>query len=165
MANDISVLPHEVTTAIDLLTVKYPAQQRRSALLPALLIAQDANLGWLSPEVIEAVADYLQIPHIAAYEVASFYSMYELAPIGRHKISVCTNISCLLAGCDAIVKHLEQRCGAKLGETSADGRYTLRSVECMGACTNAPMLEVHKCYYENLTPAKVDDLLADLDQR
>ena len=131
--------------------------------MPALLIAQDDHQGWLSPAIIEAVADYLAIPHIAAFEVASFYSMYELAPIGTHKISVCTNIACQLAGSEAIVAHLEQRCATKLGETSEDGRYTLRSVECMGACIRAPMLEVNKCFHENLTPAKVDEILANLE--
>lgn len=158
------MLTPELLAEIDVWTSKYPLEQRRSAVLPALLIAQESNKGWLSPALIEAVADYLQIPAIAAYEVASFYSMYELAPIGQHKISVCTNLSCQLAGCEQIIAHLEKRCAAKLGETSADGRYTLRAVECMGACTNAPMLEVAKQYHENLTPSKVDDLLKTLEQ-
>lgn len=159
----MSVLTAASLAQIDHWIAKYPPEQRRSAILPALLIAQKANRGWLSSVLIEATADYLGMPHIAAYEVASFYSMYELEPIGQHKISVCTNISCQLAGCDKIVAQLEQRCGVSLGGTSADGRYTLRSVECMGACTNAPMLEVHERYYENLTPAKVDEILANLD--
>ncbi len=158
----MTVLSQETITKIDQWTQKYPPEQRRSAVLPALLIAQDAHDGWLSPAIIEAVADYLAIPHIAAFEVASFYSMYELTPIGKHKISVCTNISCQLAGCQSIVEHLEQRCKTKLGATSADGQFTLRSVECMGACIHAPMLEVNKQYHENLTPEKVDELLSQL---
>lgn len=159
-----TLLTPDVLAQIEAWTEKYPPEQRRSAVLPALLIAQKANKGWLSSAVIEAVADYLRIPHVAAFEVASFYSMYELEPIGQLKISVCTNISCQLAGCDTIVAHLEQRCGAKMGETSADGRYTLRAVECMGACCSAPMLEVNQQYHENLTPAKVDALLTMLEQ-
>lgn len=159
----LSVLSDDVQAQIEAWAAKYPPEQRRSAVLPALLIAQDHNDGWLSPAVIEAVADFLAMPHVGAYEVASFYSMYELAPIGQHKISVCTNISCQLAGSAAIVQHLETRCQAKLGETSPDGRYTLRKVECMGACIHAPMLEVNKRYYEKLTPASVDALLAELE--
>jgi len=159
----MTVLSIDEKTKIAAWAAKYPPEQRRSAVLPALLIAQDGNEGWLSPALIEAVADYLEMPHVGAYEVASFYSMYELAPIGRHKISVCTNISCQLAGSKAIVQHLEERCQAKLGETSPDGRYTLRKVECMGACIHAPMLEVNKRYYEKLTTAKVDALLAELE--
>jgi NADH-quinone oxidoreductase subunit E len=163
MGDGMSVLTKEVIEKIDAWTCKYPPEQRRSAVLPALMIAQDANKGWLTSALIEAVADYLVIPHIAAYEVTSFYSMYECEPIGQHKISVCTNISCQLAGSAKIVEHLEKRCGIKMGETSRDGRYTLRSVECMGACTAAPMLEVHKQYHENLTNAKVDEILATLE--
>lgn len=159
-----TLLTPAVLAQIEAWTEKYPAEQRRSAVLPALLIAQQANQGWLSSAVIEAVADYLRIPHVAAFEVASFYSMYELEPIGQHKISVCTNISCQLAGCEKIIQHLEQRCGAKMGETSQDGRYTLRAVECMGACCQAPMLEVNQQYHEYLTPAKVDELLTMLEQ-
>lgn len=159
-----SILSPDIQAQIEAWTEKYPPEQRRSAVLPALLIVQQANKGWLSPALIEAVADYLRIPHVAAFEVASFYSMYELEPIGQLKISVCTNISCQLAGCETIVKHLEQRCGAKMGETSPDGRYTLRAVECMGACCAAPMLEVNQQYHENLTPAKVDALLTMLEQ-
>ncbi len=158
----MSVLSSEVIAQIDQWIQKYPPEQRRSAVLPGLLMAQEANGGWLSADVITAVADYLNIPPIAAFEVASFYSMYELAPIGKHKISVCTNIACQLAGCQTIIEHLEQRCATQLGATSADGQYTLRSVECMGACIHAPMLEVNKQYHENLTLEKVDALLSQL---
>lgn len=157
------VLSESVLAQIDQWLAKYPPEQRRSAVLPALLLVQKANAGWLSDELIEATAAYLGIPAISAYEVARFYSMYELAPIGKHKISVCTNISCRLAGCQSIIDHLQQRCQTQMGQTSADGRYTLRSVECMGACAHAPMLEVNEQYHERLTPAKVDAILAELE--
>lgn len=149
---------------IDHWTKKYPDAQRQSAVLPALLIVQKQHGGYLTNELIEAVADYLRMPHIAAYEVASFYTMYELEPIGKHKISICTNISCMLRGADEMVRHLEQRCQVRLGQTSVDGKYTLREVECMGACTNAPMLEVNEQYHEKLTKEKIDQILAELDK-
>lgn len=153
------LVPKETIQQIDHWISKYPASQKQSAILSALMLVQEYNHGWLTDELIKAVADYLGMPHIAAFEVATFYTMYELQPIGKHKISVCTNISCMLNGSEKIVEHLEKRCAAKLGETSADGKFTLREVECMGACVNAPMLEYQKKYYENLTVDKVDALL------
>ena len=105
----------------------------------------------------------LGMPKIAVYEVATFYSMYELKPIGKHKVSVCTNISCMLCGCDEIVKHLQSKLKIKLGETTPDGRFTLKSVECLAACAGAPMMQIGRDYYENLTPQKVDDILASLE--
>lgn len=142
---------------------KYPLNQRQSAVMAALRIAQDENGGWLTDELIESVADYLAMPAIAAYEVATFYSMYERDPVGRHKISVCTNVSCMLRGSDAIVAHLQQRLGISMGETTADGRFTLKEVECLGACVNAPMLQLGRTYHEKLTPEIVDGILEQLD--
>lgn len=142
---------------------KYPFNQRQSAVMAALRIAQDENGGWLTDELIESVADYLAMPAIAAYEVATFYSMYERDPVGRHKISVCTNVSCMLRGSDAIVAHLQQRLGISMGETTADGRFTLKEVECLGACVNAPMLQLGRTYHEKLTPEIVDGILEQLD--
>lgn len=142
---------------------KYPVEEKQSAVLAALRIAQEEK-GYLTPELMDAVADYLDMPPVAVYEVATFYSMYELKPIGRHLISVCTNISCKLAGSAEIVKHLEKKLGIKLGETSADGRYTLRAAECLGACVNAPMMQIGKVYYENLNNEKIDNLLEGYDE-
>lgn len=142
---------------------KYPFNQRQSAVMAALRIAQDENGGWLTDELIESVADYLAMPATAAYEVATFYSMYERDPVGRHKISVCTNVSCMLRGSDAIVAHLQQRLGISMGETTADGRFTLKEVECLGACVNAPMLQLGRTYHEKLTPEIVDGILEQLD--
>jgi NADH-quinone oxidoreductase subunit E len=161
--NVIELLSLDSRADIDRWVAKYPAEQKQSAVMAALRIAQEQNGGWLNDELIQAVAAYLQMDAIAAYEVASFYSMYELKPVGKHKICVCTNISCMLCGSDKVVDHLQQRLGIKMGETSADGRFTLKEVECLGACVNAPMFELNKNYYENLTPESIDAILDGLD--
>lgn len=148
---------------IDNWIAKYPPEQKQSAVMAALRIVQDQNAGYLTNELIEAVAEYLDMQAIAVYEVATFYSMYELKPVGKHKICVCTNISCMLCGSDQVVAHLQNRLGIKLGETSADGRFTLKEVECLGACVNAPMLQIGNQYHENLTPEKLDQILDSLD--
>lgn len=148
---------------IDAWLAKYPAERRRSALLPALSIVQEENGGWLTTGLMDAVADYLGLPPIAVYEVASFYSMYELEPVGRHKVSVCNNISCMLGGADDILGHIERKYGVKPGGTTADGRFTLkREEECLAACCGAPMMAVDGHYHENLTPEKVDAVLGAL---
>lgn len=141
---------------------KYPSEHRQSVVMAALQIAQDEH-GWLSVPLMDQVAAILGMRPIQVYEVASFYTMYDLQPVGRHKISVCTNISCLLRGSDEIVDHLRMRLGIDFGETTADGRFTLRETECLAACGGAPMFEVDKTYYENLTPARVDEILATLE--
>ncbi|MGD8591567.1 MAG: NADH-quinone oxidoreductase subunit NuoE [Gammaproteobacteria bacterium] len=148
---------------IDAWIAKYPADQKQSAVMPSLTIVQEANGGWLTTELMDAVAEYLQMPPIAVYEVASFYSMYEHKPVGRHKICVCTNISCLLCGSDGVVEHLENKLGIKMGQTTADGKFTLKVVECLGACVGAPMFQIGKEYYEHLTPEKIDAILDSLD--
>lgn len=147
---------------IDRWLAKYPADQKQSAVMAALRIVQDQNGGFLTNELMDAVAEYLEMPPIAVYEVATFYSMYELKPVGRHKICVCTNISCMLRASDEIVNHLQSRLGIQLGETTADGRVTLKEVECLGACVDAPVLQIGDTYYEKLTPAKIDKILSSL---
>ena len=142
---------------------KYPPEKKVSAVIQALTIAQEENGGWLSRELMDAVAAYLDMPLIAVYEVATFYSMFDLKPVGRHKIYVCTNISCMLRGSDGIVRHLEKKLGVRLGETTADEKFTIKEVECLAACAGAPMFMIAKRYYENLTPDKVDEILATLD--
>ena len=140
---------------------KYPPERKASAAMAALRIAQEEH-GWLSVPLMDYIAELLGMRPIQVYEVATFYSMYDLKPVGRHKISICTNISCMLCGSDAIVKHLEQRLGIKLGETTPDGKVTLKEVECLAACCGAPMFQIDKNYYENLTPEKVDRILEGL---
>ncbi|MHB8253402.1 MAG: NADH-quinone oxidoreductase subunit NuoE [Acidiferrobacter sp.] len=156
------MLSKESRAKIDQEMAKYPPEYKQSAVMAALHIAQDEH-GWLSVPLMDYVADLLAMRPIQVYEVASFYSMYDLKPRGRHKIAVCTNISCLLRGCDEIVAHLKERLGIGLGETTADGRFTLKEVECLAACGGAPMFQIDKVYYENLTPARVDEILAGLE--
>ena len=161
--NQTELLSAESRAEIDIELAKYPDDQRQSAVMAALRIAQDANGGWLPRELMDAVADYLGMPPIAVYEVATFYSMYELKPVGRHKICVCTNISCLLRGSEEVVAHLRERLGIGLGETTDDGRITLKEVECLGACANAPVAQVGHDYIEELTPEKLDQLIEGME--
>jgi len=148
---------------IDRWVAKYPPEQKRSAVMAALRILQDQNKGYLTNDLMDAVAEYLQMPAIAVYEVATFYSMYELDEVGTHKICVCTNISCMLRGSDEIVEHLSKRLGIGLGETTTDGRFTLKEVECLGACVEAPMFQIADQYHGNLTPVTVDEILDGLE--
>ena len=140
---------------------KYPPERKSSAVMAALRIAQEEH-GWLSVPLMDYIAELLGMRPIQVYEVATFYSMYDLKPVGKHKISICTNISCMLCGSDTIVKHLEKRLGIKLGETTPDGKVTLKEVECLAACCGAPMFQIDKNYYENLTPEKIDRILEGL---
>lgn len=157
-------LSAHVREVIDTEIAKYPADRKQSAVLAALREVQHENNGYLTLELIDAVAAYLEMPKIAVYEVATFYSMLETRPVGRHSVSVCTNISCMLRGADDIVDHVEKRLGIKLGESTADGRiYLKQEEECLAACCGAPMMMVDHKYFENLTPEKVDRVLDNLD--
>jgi NADH-quinone oxidoreductase subunit E len=156
------MLSKESLNAVQREVAKYPADRKSSAVMAALRIAQEQH-GWLSVELMDFVAELLEMRPIEVYEVATFYSMYEMKPVGRHKICVCTNISCMLRGSDEVVRHLENRLGIRMGETTADGRFTLKEVECLAACVGAPMFQIDKTYYENLTPDRIDDILGSLD--
>ena len=147
---------------IDREVAKYPADQKQSAVMAALAIAQD-EVGFLATETMDFVAQYLEMPPIAVYEVASFYAMYNLRPVGRHKITICTNLPCALSGATNAAAHLKQRLGVGFNETTADGRFTLKEGECMGACGDAPVLLVDNKRMESwMTPDKLDKLLDDL---
>lgn len=141
---------------------RYPAGKQKSALLPVLHLAQAEFDGWLSPEAMDYVAGLLSIKPIEVYEVASFYSMYNLEPVGRCLIEVCQTGPCWLRGADEIVSHLESRLNIKAGETTSDGMFTLKTVECLGSCGTAPMLQCGSKYHENLTTEKVDALVQSL---
>lgn len=157
-------LSDDTRTTIDHWLAKFPADRRRSASIQALFAAQTQNGGWLTDALIAAVAKYLGIPPVWAYEVATFYSMFELAPVGRHNVAICTNISCWLNGAEDLVAHCERRLGTALGGTTADGRiYLKREEECLAACAGAPMMVVDGHYYENLTPESIDSILDGLD--
>ncbi len=161
----IALLSEETRAEIEHWLAKYPADRRQSALLAALRAVQHQNHGFLTTELMDAVAAYLGVPEIAAYEVATFYSMFETKPVGRHSISVCTNISCWLMGSDRIVEHLENKLGIKTGESTPDGRFFLKcEEECLAACDGGPMMQVDHVYYERLTPEKVDAILDNVSR-
>jgi NADH-quinone oxidoreductase subunit E len=148
---------------IDGWLAKFPGDRRRSAVIQALMAAQEQNEGWLSDEIVTAVAKYIGIPPVWAYEVASFYSMLHLGKCGRHKVSICTNISCWLNGAQALVERAEEKLGVELGGTTPDGRiHLVAEEECLAACVRAPMALVDGHYHENLTPEALDALLDSL---
>lgn len=160
------LLSGETRATIDHWRAKFPdgIEGRRSALIQSLYAAQKQNGGWLSAEMMDAVADYLKLPAVWAYEVANFYSMLETEPVGRHSISICTNISCMLCGSDQVVEQVEKKLGIKLGETTPDGRIFLKvEEECLAACVGAPMMVVDGHYHEKLTPEKIDQILDGLE--
>jgi NADH-quinone oxidoreductase subunit E len=158
-----AALSEQTLREIDHWVAKFPAGRQRSAVLSALRAAQEQNAGYLTPELMDAVAGYLQLPPIQVYEVASFYSMFETHPCGRHHVSVCTNISCMLRGGEELVAHIERKLRIRLGESTSDRRIFLkREEECLAACTGAPMMMVDHVYHEHLTTEKVDRILDEL---
>jgi NADH-quinone oxidoreductase subunit E len=149
-----------VREEIDRWVAKFPPDRKRSAVLAALRAAQHENQGFLTVPLMDAVAAYLDLPNIQVYEIATFYSMFETKPVGRHHVSVCTNISCMLRGAEDIALYVETKLGIKTGESTPDGRIFLkREEECLAACTGAPMMMVDHIYHENLTPDSVDAIL------
>lgn len=149
---------------IDHWVAKFPEGRQASAVIPALSLVQDQE-NYLSVGAMKAVADHLRMPYIAVYEVATFYSMFRLEPSGKYQLEVCTNISCMLRGCQSIVDHLKERLQIDVNETSRDGLFTLRSVECLGSCGTAPVMQLGKEYIENLTVEKIDALLSQLEKK
>ncbi|SRR5579883_2184334 len=158
-----TLLSSAAQESIDRWMKRYPADQKRSAVLEALRIVQEENGGWLTVELMDAVAEFLEMAPIAVYEIVSFYSMYNVKPVGRYVLNVCTNISCMLSDSERIVDHIKKRLEIGINETTADGRFTLREVECLAACAAAPAMQVGKKYYEHLTPDKVDAILEELE--
>ncbi len=158
----MTMLNDDALRRIDREVAKYPADQKQSAVISALAIAQD-EYGWLSTPLMDEVARYLAMPPVAVYEVASFYEMYNLGPTGRFKLTICTNLPCALQGADAAAQHLKRKLGIEFGETTADGRFTLKEGECMGACGDAPVLLVNNKRMESfMSPGKLDALLDEL---
>ena len=156
-------LSPEALARIDAAMTKYPADQKQSAVMAALAIAQDEK-GWLSVETMDFVARYLGMPPIAVYEVASFYTMYDLKPVGRHKLSLCTNLPCALQGANEAGEYLKQKLGIGYNETTPDGRITLKEGECFGACGDAPVfLHNNKRMLCAMTREKLDELLKELE--
>ncbi len=157
------MLTTESIQRIDREIAKYPADQKQSAVMAALAIAQE-ELGWLPSEAIEFVANYLGMPPIAAYEVASFYNMYDLKPVGKHKLTVCTNLPCMLSGGVDAGEYLKKKLGIGYNETTPDGKFTLKEGECMGACGDAPVMLVNnRRMCSCMQPEQIDKLLAELE--
>ena len=157
-------LSTHVREEIDAWKTRFPADRQRSAVIRALHLVQHENKGFLTAEQMNAVADYLDLPSIQVYEVATFYSMFQTRPCGRNEVSICTNISCMLRGAEELVEHVENRLGIKLGESTEDGRvYLKREEECIAACVGAPAIQVNHKYYENLTTDMVDEILDGLE--
>jgi NADH-quinone oxidoreductase subunit E len=157
------VLNEHTRQEIDEWIGRFPAGKQRSAVLSALRFTQEQNDGFLTPELMDGVAEYLRLPPVQVYEVATFYSMFETHPCGRHHVSICTNISCMLNGAEDLVAHCERKLGIKTGESTPDGRIFLKKEEeCLAACTGAPMMMVDHVFHEYLTPEKVDQVLDEL---
>ena len=168
MSNEITettLLTESIKGKIDTWVAKFPIGKQRSAIIGSLHAVQEHNQGYLTPELMDAVADYLDLPRIYVYEVATFYSMFQTEPVGRNEIAICTNISCMLSGSDVIVQHIEDRLNIKLGESTKDGNIFLKKEEeCLAACTGAPMMMVNHQYIENLDIEKVNKILDELEQ-
>jgi len=157
-------LSDNVREEIDRWTARFPEGKQRSAVISALHAVQDENGGYLTAELMNAVAEYLSLPTIHVYEVATFYSMFQTRPVGRHNVAICTNVSCMLRGADDIVQHVEAKLGVKLGESTEDGRiYLKQEEECLAACCGAPMMMVDHKYHEDLSKKKVDEILDALE--
>ena len=162
--NPDELLSNDVRAEIDHWVAKFPEGKQRSALISALREVQHHNHGFLTDELMNAVAEYLEVPPIQVYEVAAFYSMFETKPVGRCSISVCTNICCMLRGSNEVVKHIENKLGIKTGESTPDGKFYLkREEECLAACVGAPMMMVDHVYHENLTPESIDEIIDAID--
>ncbi len=157
--SDQIVFSKESLDVVQKMMLRYPEGKHKSALIPILHIAQAEFGGWLSAPVMDYVAVILKIQPIEVYEVASFYSMFNLKPVGKCLIEVCRTSSCWLCGAEDIIDHIEKKLSIKVGETSSDGMFTLKAVECLGSCGTAPMMQVGADYHENLTIGKVDELL------
>jgi len=162
--SESDLLSKHATEVIEQWKSRFPEGKERSAVISALHTVQHENGGYLTAELMNAVADYLNLPTIQVYEVATFYSMFQTKPVGRHNVAICTNVACMLRGSDEIVEHVEDKLGVKIGESTGDGRiYLKREEECLAACCGAPMMMVDHKYYENLTTDQVDEILDGLD--
>lgn len=162
-ADKTTLFTPEIRAGIDRHIAKYPPEWKQSAVMPALTLVQDHNGGWLTKALMNDVAAYLDMPEVAVYEVATFYGMYDLEPVGRHKVCVCNSISCMLGGAEALMEHLEHQYKVKPGGTTADGKFTFKEFECLGACRHAPAVMIDKTYHECVTPQDIDRLIDSLD--
>jgi len=153
----------EIRASIDALLENYPPEWSQSVVMPALTLVQEHNGGWLTSDLMDDVAAYLDMPSVAVYEVATFYGMYDLKEQGRHKVCVCNSISCLLNGSEELMEHVEKKYGVKPGQMTKDGRFTFKEVECLGACKDAPAVLIGKTYHEKLSAPELDKLIDELE--
>jgi NADH-quinone oxidoreductase subunit E len=153
----------EIRTEIDRQVAKYPPEWKQSAVMMALTLVQESNGGWLSRELMDDVAAYLDMPQVSVYEVATFYGMYDLEPAAKNKVCVCNSVSCMLCGSEDLIGHVEKKYGVKPGQTTADGRFTFKEVECLGACRHAPAVLIGKTYHEMLSVQALDELIEGLE--
>jgi NADH-quinone oxidoreductase subunit E len=160
---DEKILFNTCVDKINLWLKKFPSDKKRSAIIPALRIIQDENNGFLTIKLMDYLANFLEVPNIYVYEVATFYSMYELKNVGKYKLSLCTNISCMLNGSEEIVNYLKNKLNINFNEVTKDGKFSLKEVECLAACGGAPVMQIGNKYYENLTIDKIDKILENLE--
>lgn len=153
----------EIRAEIDRHIAKYPAEWKQSAVMPALTLVQELNGGWLSRALLDDVAAYLDMPPVSVYEVATFYGMYDLEPTAKNKVGICNSVSCMLCGSEELIEHVEKKYGVKPGETTSDGKFTFKEVECLGACRHAPAVLIGKAYHENLSSEELDKLIEGLE--
>ena len=159
----MKTLTSDIKNKISSFKDKFPEGRQRSAIIEALHLVQHKNEGYLTPELLGEVAEVLDVPAMYVYEIATFYSMFSTKPVGRNNVAICTNISCMLRGADAVVDHVEKKLEIKIGESTSDGRiYLKKEEECLAACCGAPMMMVNHEYHENLTPEKIDEILDKL---
>lgn len=157
-------IPADTKNEIDGWLAKFPEDRRESAIMPALMAVQKINGGWLSNELMDKVAEYLNVPKVSVYENASFYTLFELAPVGKNKIELCTNVSCMLRGSDKMARHLKKKLAIDWNETTQDGKFTLKEAECLACCNGAPMMQVNGVDYTELTEEKIDRIVEELAQ-
>jgi len=158
-----TLLTPEIRAEIDRYVTRYPAGREQSAVMSALTLVQEANGGWLSRELMDDVAAYLDMPRVSVYEVATFYGMYDLEPTSKNKVGICNSVSCMLCGSEDLISHVEKKYGVKPGETTSDGKFTFKEVECLGACRHAPTVLIGKTYHENLSSEELDKLIEGLE--
>lgn len=158
-----NLISHDTLTKCDNWLKKYPNDQKRSAVIELLKIVQKENNGYLNETLINAVSDYLNIPSIYAYEVVTFYSMFDMQEVGRYKIYFCISISCMLCGSDQLLKYIKHKLNINIDETTKDKKFTLKKAECLAACGGAPVMLINEQYYENLTTEKINKILENLE--
>jgi len=158
-----NLFPPAIRTEIDRQIAKYPPEWKQSAVMAALTLVQESNGGWLSRELMDDVAAYLDMAQVSVYEVATFYGMYDLEPTAKNKVCICNSISCMLCGSEDLIGHIEKKYGVKPGQTTADGRFTFKEVECLGACRHAPAVLIGKTYHERLSVQALDELIEGLE--